>query len=154
MALLILSKELVSQQDTFQTLALTALNSNLSFFKSEKAISNSGTSELNFQKYRRDKIKEQYFLLDIISQRRVEEQYQMELLHTIVNGIRYYGIAGTDNAQYPELMYDFSLAYLRLKPAQLIVIYDDYIFSLKDIEEIERTTGFTDDWYYKFKRTN
>jgi len=58
-----------------------------------------------------------------------------------------YMIAGTNNVP-SRLSYDFSLEYLNINPNHLISIYDE-IFTRKDIEEIQKESGFYDEWYNK-----
>ncbi|MFM7856703.1 MAG: hypothetical protein ACKO96_33450, partial [Flammeovirgaceae bacterium] len=72
------------------------------------------------------------------------------LLNLIYKGVRYYKLAGTDNTP-SHLCYDFSLAYLRLCPEQLVGIYD-WVFSLEDIEKIESNKGWHEAWYQDFDK--
>lgn len=65
----------------------------------------------------------------------------------VFDGKEYFSLTGTDNTP-SNICYNFSLQYLRLRPDHLISIYD-IIFSLSDIEKIEKTTGYIENWLQK-----
>lgn len=142
MALAILSNSIPSQEETFKNIMLAALKANLYCTIKENALkSDGGIQDIELRRYFGNKVEDfDYFLMDVHEKEWSETASQREK-----NGIKYFLLAGTDNTP-SRLCYDFSLAYLRLCPQQVIGIYDR-IFSLEDIEKIEEETGWFEAWF-------
>jgi hypothetical protein len=152
MSLAILSNSLSSQEETFKNIMFAALKANLFGAISENALrSNGSIRDINLRWYFGNKEDDfEYFLMDVHDKDWSEEAHADGTFQK--DGIKYYLLAGTDNAP-SRLCYDFSLAYLRLCPEHLICIYD-WIFTLEDIERIEKETGWFNAWYNNKKNNN
>lgn len=147
MSLSILSKEIIQPDELFKNISLAALKSKLFYTFDDNALKDNGKIEnLNMRRYYGNGEDDYVFLLmDIYDQDRV-----INFMSKIkVNNEIYYCLCGTDNT--PEFCYDFSLAYLRLCPNQLISIHD-WFFSLIEIELLEQKGGWYDGWYLDFRK--
>ena len=142
MALAILSNTLSSQEDTFKSIMLAALKAKLYCAFSENALKSNGKiQDIELRRYfGKQEDDYDYFLMDVHDKAWSETASLREK-----NGIKYFLLAGTDNTP-SRVCYDFSLAYLRLCPQQLIGIYE-WIFNLEEIEKIEKETGWFEAWY-------
>ena len=151
MGLAILSREMQNLETTLEAVVIASYKSRLTFVLPEYRHNGSNRLEVTIQKYA-GKENEEWFMMDIIP---IEEQKQdkdyfnqgMADLIFSIDGELHYRLAGTDRAPL-KLCYDFSLAYLRLCPTHLINIYDDFNFTLKDMEEIERNGGYYEGWLW------
>lgn len=149
MGLSILSQSLEKQEKTFKKVALAALKAKLYFLFTEWAYIGLNRVEVNIQKYSGTETCE-WFLMDILSEKEQAENRKKELLCFVYEKTPLFMIAGTDNAP-SHLNYDFSLSYLRLCPEHLISIYD-CIFTLDEIEQVEKNKGWHEDWINTIKR--
>jgi hypothetical protein len=145
MALAILSNSLASQEEIFKNIMLAGLKANLYCAISENALKSNGkVQDIEFRKYFGNNEEDfDYFLMDIHDKEWSEDSYTHGTFRK--DGKAFFLLAGTDNAP-SKLCYDFSLAYLRLCTDHLIYIFD-WIFTLEDIERIEKETGWFEEWY-------
>ena len=145
MALAILSTSNPSEEEVFKSIMLAVLKANLFCAINENALKSNGSiQDINLRRYFGNKEEDyEYFLMDIHEKDWSEQSYTDGTFQK--NGIKYFLLAGTDNVP-SRVCYDFSLAYLRLCPEHLISIYD-WIFTLEDIERIEKETGWFERWY-------
>jgi len=146
MGLAILSNKIEKPETVFANVALAALRAKLFLLFTEWAYTDDNRIELNIQKFAGEENKES-FLIDIISEDEQMSNNTSGLLPINYNSDDMYMIAGTNNVP-SRLSYDFSLEYLNINPNHLISIYDE-IFTRKDIEEIQKESGFYDEWYNK-----
>jgi hypothetical protein len=148
MSLSILSKEIISIDSIFKNISLAALKGKLFYAVNDNSLkANDQIENLNIRKYFGNGEDDYDFLLmEIYNQDKIVNF----LSKRIINKEIYYCVAGTDNAP-SRLCYDFSLSYLRLSPDHLISIYE-HVFSLYEIEAIEKKGIYTDTWYYDFKK--
>lgn len=149
MGLSILSIEIQNPEITIQKVALAAFHAKLFFCFTEWSNISMDRIEIGLKKFAGES-NEEYLLMDIIS--------EYEQKENIVKGIPFFSykkkdcilIAGTDNVP-SRLCYDFSLAYLRLCPEQMICIYD-WVFNLNDIELYNKSEKWDDIWYRNFDK--
>lgn len=141
MSLSILSNKLELQENTFKNVALASLYSKLDFSSRENSLKEDGHIEIWITKrFGNGEDDYDFFSMNIHGQ---YEVINFMSKRTINNEI-YYSLAGTDNT--PDFCYNFSLAYLRLRPNHLISIHD-VLFSLNKLEEIECKGGWHKRWY-------
>jgi len=148
MGLIILSTQYELQEKTFKNVAWAALNAKLEFYSLENSLKENSTIEIWVRKrYGNGEDEYDFFSMDIHN-----ENWAMNCM-TKVNyrNKTYYSLSGTDNAP-SFICYNFSLQYLRLCPKHLISIYD-FIFSLEEIEEIEKHGGWRNDWLDALKNS-
>ena len=144
MALLILSKEVPRVEDTLAYITSTAYNKGFKLSFDERQDSNRDSVDVYISKHYQDD--EEYVYLGIESEVEVIDSY--DLLNLEAKGNRFYRIAVTDQAEYDHLIYDFALAYLRLKPEHCISLYGETFFFLEDMEKLESEGGYYKDWCY------
>lgn len=144
MSLAILSKDLQSQENVFSSIMLAVLKAGLFCGVKETALKSNGKIEdLDIRRYFGNKEDDyEHFLMDIHETDWSINTYSQGIFKK--NGQMFYLLAGTDNTP-SHLCYNFSLQYLRLRPDHLISIYDT-IFSLEQIETIEQSSGYTENW--------
>lgn len=150
MGLNILSKKLDSSRKVFNNIILAVLDAHLYCGINDSVQKGDGAiKDIDVRRYFGNKEDEyEYFLIDI-----PETEWSMKVFEDKTfkkDEQSYYLLAGTDNVP-SKLSYDFSLAYLRLCPRHLISIYD-HVFSLSDIEDIEKRGTYNDKWYHRFKK--
>jgi hypothetical protein len=152
MSLIILSRTVVSQEETMKSLLVASFRANLRFTIYENCLDIEYKSiEVYIDKnYGKETVEFMFF--NIHSEEWVKKQVTEGLQENRINGESYFSIAGTDNAYSPELMYYFSLEYLRINPLHYISIYDKTIFSFNDFENIEKEGGYYLDWTAKKNR--
>lgn len=95
-----------------------------------------------------------YFYMDILPIKEQIELFNISPIKSSIGSKLYYMLTGTDQADYDHLMYDFSLAYLRLNPDHLISLYDENLFTLGDMEKLESEGGYYKDWCFGVSRPN
>jgi len=151
MSLIILSSKIEPQKDTLSNIAFASVKANLRFVINQNSITQLNAIEVNIDRdYGKVPIEElEYFSSSIHSEEYVKKQFEMELSLFEVNSKKYYGLMGTDQAEHDHLIYDFALAYLRLRPDHCISLYGDTFFFLEDMEKLESKGGYYKDWCYK-----
>ena len=147
MSLTILSEKFESQEKTFKNVAFASLKSRLNFYTLDISMKENESIEVWIRKQLgNEEADYQIFSMDIHN-----EIWAKNALSSIrFQDKVYFSLAGTDNTP-SKLCYDFSLAYLRLCPEHLISLYD-WVFSLEEIEKIEKNGGWTDSWARDFRK--
>ncbi len=147
MGLAFFCKDLLPQENVFSSVMLAVLKAGLFCGIKDTALKSNGKIEdLDIRRYFGNKEDDyEYFLMDIHETEWNTITYCRDIFNK--SGQVFHLLAGTDNAPY-HLCYNFSLHYLRLRPDHVISIYDT-TFSLDDIEKIEQTTGYIDNWLQK-----
>jgi hypothetical protein len=142
MSLAIISTQFECQEKTFKNVALASLKAKLDFSSRANSLRNDGAIEIWITK-RLGNGEDDY---DFFSMDIYDENWVTNFMSKIEYKEKaYYVLAGTDNTP-SFICYHFSLSYLRLEPLHKIALYDDCIFGLEEIENIQNVTGFTDDW--------
>jgi len=147
MSLAILSSSPQTQENVFSSIMFTVLKAKLFCGIKETALKSNGKIEdLDIRRYFGNKEEDyEYFLMDIHETDWSVSTYSQGIFQK--NDQVFYLLAGTDNSP-SHLCYNFSLQYLKLRPDHLISIHG-IIFSLTDIEKIEQTTGYIENWLQK-----
>jgi hypothetical protein len=150
MSLTILSNNLQTQESVFASITLTVLKANLFCAINDSALNTNGAiRDIDIRRYFGNKEDDyEYFLIDIHDTEWSINSFSHRIFKR--TNATYYLLAGTDNAP-SKLCYDFSLAYLRLRPDHLISIYH-WVFSLEDIERLEQSKGWCETWYKDFNK--
>jgi hypothetical protein len=150
MSLILLSNNIEPQIKTLTNVVLTCIKANLRIVINHNSINSLDAIEVYIdRKYGEVPVTElEYFSMDIHSEKYIKEQFDSKLTCFKINLFHYYGLAGTDQADYDHLIYDFCLSYLRLNPEHCISLYGDTFFFLKDLEEIESKRGYYKDWCF------
>jgi hypothetical protein len=147
MGLAILSKKSEELNKTLNSVVLAVLDSHLNLYIQENAVNSDGRIELEItKKYTVD----EYLLMDVITKREQIEQNHPDLLDISFRKENYFMIASTADADCEQLIYDFSLSYLRLRPNHIISIYDKAFITLEGINKIESKKGFYSGWMKEF----
>lgn len=151
MALSIASTQVEKKENTLGAVAMAAYLAELRFkIEPKQAPSLNETIEIYIDRnYGSEDV--EYFYMDIINEEKVKYEYDTSLLDVKIDGTSFYIIAGTDNAHYSHLMYQFALHYLRLKPLHYVGVYDVY-FSHKEMETFESEGGWYNGWTIKAQR--
>lgn len=150
MSLILLSQKIESRKETLANIVLASVKANLRLVINQNSVTALNAIEIyidrNYGKVSTEEL--EYFLLDVHSEEYIKKQNEMELSSFEINSLMYYGLAGTDQAEYDHLIYDFALAYLRLKPEHCISLYGETFFFLEDMEKLESEGGYYKDWCY------
>jgi hypothetical protein len=141
MALLILSREIQSEEETLYAIQEATGKAGIGY-REVKFMKNN----LETYVYNEYDAEEQYFYLGIENEVDIINNYDVLDLHH--NGNKFYRLAVSDQADYDLLMYDFTLAYLRSNPKHCISFYGDFFFYLEDMEGLEKTGGFRKKWCF------
>ncbi len=123
MGLLILSKDVIAVEDTLKSLIIVAFRKGLRMYIEEYRKREARTGvDVYFDKHYGGDDKE-YFYLGLDTEEDMIQQFH--LMDLKVNGDQFYRLAVTDQGNHDHLMYDFTLAYLRLNPDQCISFYGE-----------------------------
>ncbi|UZO79839.1 hypothetical protein NBT05_12855 [Aquimarina sp. ERC-38] len=138
MGLLILSTRKVTPEESIASIASLSLKNGFKFHMEEVKDNSKNYVDLYIAKhYKKDE--EEYFYLEL----------RYDQMKIIKNNKLYNRLGVTDQTDYPRLMYDFSLEYLRLNPDHCISFHRETFFFLKDMEDIESGGGYFDDWCFE-----
>ena len=151
MSLILLSQKLESQKDTLANVAFASVKANLRLVINQNCITKSKAIEIYIDRnYGQIPDKDvEYFFMDIHSEEYIKKQFDEDLTSFEVNSLKYYMLAGTDQAEHDHLIYDFAQEYLRLRPDDCISLYGETFFFLEDMRKIESNGGYYKDWCYK-----
>lgn len=149
MGLSILSQKATNSKEILSSITIAAVEANLSLFISENALSEDGRIEFEIKKMYKE---EEFLTIDIIPKKEQIEQNKPNLLNITYQQQDYFMLAGTSDAYFEHIIYDLSLAYLRLNPNKIISIYDDIFITLESINEIEAKIGYYSGWMKEFKK--
>lgn len=141
MALLILSRDTPELKETMSVMQEVAKSGQFRLVMNPEQQGEKRGVEFYIEKYYGNEQAYMYFLFSFIEElRRTYELHDLQF-----DGRKYYRIGVTDQAKYDRLIYEFSLAYLRLRPDQRISLYGDVFMSLHDLEKVEKT-GYNENW--------
>jgi len=150
MPLAVLSTKVEHSEETFKNVLLASVKAHLRLHLKENTYKVNEFTDFYDINIQADYFnEEEWFLMDIHSEKWVIQNNQNDLINHRFKEQKFYTIASTDNAP-SHLVYDFSLAYLRLQPQHRISLFDKCIFALEDIEEIEKQGGYFEGWSKKF----
>jgi len=86
--------------------------------------------------------KKDYFILCIKTE--FDSRKTASLLNLSIG--EYLPIIGTNNDNYPKLMYDFSTEYLKINPRHLISVNGEFFYSAEYINKLNKERGFYETW--------
>ncbi len=166
MSLIIVAKKQISIEDSLKSIEIAVKNSNINFsftsnfesrpiyLKETKEVLVSRI-DLEDDENRNENLESIEFGIDncymffsIYSE--IESSNFSQVYDILIDGEKYFKIAGSDNAKFEHLIYDFSMSYLKLKTDHLIILNDSYIFSFTDMQQLESNIGFYKSWYKSF----
>ena len=147
MGLAILSKNSEALNKTLSNVVLAILDSHLNLYIQQNAVNSDGRVELEITKtYTVD----ENLLMEIITEKEQIEQNHPDLLDISFREENYFMIAGTADADCEQLIYDFSLSYLRLRPNHIISIYDEAFITLEGLNKNKNQKGCYLGWMKEF----
>lgn len=145
MGMLILGEKYKSREELLSQVALTAFTIGASLHLDENKtniLPKDSKLELTIMKHYNNE--EQYFSLILEREDSVLSTYN--LLNFKIGKLYRYGV--TDQANYPRLIYNFALTYLRLNPNQIISTYGDQFYTHDDMERLSKEGGYFENWCY------